>query len=1225
MGKGSAKQSNPSDFGWRDVEAVPLGYWLQVCQGSAAIEQFLVVDTIDELLTLIERFPILLLATLPASLEHLSQSQPTEAGQQEMQARADFLRQVQQMFAEQRATELAGAWASLAFDLTEESQGVKLLNLQVAVLLLRESRQQFPAGEAAFARCQMQEALARQELGERGLMQELNWALALELYAAARKGIGRQSPDYAACLVNEANLRLSIAEQYGTAQELQQAIGLYRQARPRFKHSPEYRRICFLGEGNAYTTLAEIGVSPTANLKKAIDRFVAARNGAMPTDITDARSLINEGVARIALAERGAAARENYQQAVALLVSARSVLKDCDADHQRARINEGNARCGLAEQGSDAEENLRQAVELYLSVQQEIQADHPDYALCLMNEGAARTQLAELGSESQANWERAATLYETARELFPKRSLNAGRCRMNEGAARRNLADLGIHPAANLAQAVTLYRAARQSFQPGSVSHARSLMNEATTRLSMAEWGIDPHRNLRQAVTLYQSAAAALPRTSLSWARCQLSECNARTLLAEAGVQPDLNLRAAVQLARAARKSLASDRLNVASCQVNEARALYALAEGSGQRTPLHRARRLLQQSAATLTQAGVQHEALIANQLLGTVATALGQWEEAHDAFTTAIAQAERLRYETQPHQRQRVQARNLGIYQAAIEISLRTESYGVALSDIERLRSRALSDLLSERDRPPRKVSAEKWSEWQHLMARLAEVDAALQPPLVSSPNNLSDEDKSTGQQRTALLKERNQMEARLDLLEAEIRTKDPDYRFAAAGLELEAMQETAERLQRTLVSFHVGELGTALFLLGPERRPLCLRSREFTVQRLRELVFGAKEKAGWVGEYQRYVEAFQTGQLAQVQQRWQDQMIATLQTLYRELIGPLHEELRQRGESRVVFIAGGLLGVLPLHAAAWEDADGALRYLVEEVEVSYAPSIAILRRCLDRRRPRVDAALVASVSGNQPSRGGYAGWEANRIASLLRTRLDVANVRWFGEPEYVTRGLCETVAEPKVLLETLPQQTLCHLTCHGKWDAEEYLDSGLQLVGEQPLTLRQLLREARLSRTHFVALSACESSLGLQRDLSVEEYLGLPIGFLAAGARSVVGSLWAVPEFPSSFLMVRLYHHLLDGVSLSEALQQAQQWIIRAPLEEKRAFLRAVNHLNPPVSERSQQALENALTASENRFSHPAAWAAFQAIGAAANVIFPRRPRNRETNRPISRRKL
>jgi len=1130
MGKGSAKQSNPSDFGWRDLEAVPPGYWLQVCQGSAAIAQFLVVDTIDELLALIERFPILLLATLPTSLEHLRKSQPTAAGRKEIQARADFLRQVQQMFAEQRAEELAGAYASLAFDLVEESQGAKLLNLQVAVLLLREARQHFPAGEAAFARCQMQEALARQELGERGLMQERNWALALELYAAARKGIGRKSLDYAACLVNEANLRLSIAEQFGTAQELQQAIGLYRQARPLLKDSPEYQRICFLGEGNAYTTLAEIGVSPTANLKKAIDRFAAARNSATPTDITDARSLINEGVARIALAERGAAARENCQQAVALLVSARSVLQDSDADHLRARINEGNARCGLAEQGSDAEENLRQAVELYLSVQQQIDRGHPDYALCLMNEGAARTQLAELGSESQANWERAATLYETARELFPKGSLNAGRCRMNEGAARRNLADLGIHPAANLAQAVTLSRAARKSFQPGSVSHASSLMNEA--------------------------------------------------------------------------------------------RALYALAEGSGQRTLLQRARRLLQQSAATLTQAGVKHEALIANQLLGTVATDLGLWEEAHDAFTTAIAQAERLRFETRPHQRQRVLAHNLGIYQAAIEISLRTESYGVALSDIERLRSPALSDLLSERDRPPRKVSAEKWSEWQHLTAHLAEVDAALQPSLVYSPNNLSDEDKPAGQQRAALLKESHQMEARLDLLEAEIRTKDPDYRFAAGGLEPEAMQETAEQLQRTLVSFHVGELGTALFLLGPGRRPLCLRSREFTVERLRELVFGANEKAGWVGEYQRYLDAFQTGQIAQVQQRWETQMIATLQTLYRELIGPLHEELQQRHETRVVFIAGGLLGVLPLHAAAWEDADGTLRYLVEEVEVSYAPSIAVLRRCLDRHRPRVDAALVASV--NQPSRGGYAGWEANRIASLLRTRLDVANVRWFGEPEYVTRGLCETVAEPQVLLETLPQQTLCHLTCHGKWDAEEYLDSGLQLVGEQPLTLRQLLREARLSRAHFVALSACESSLGLQRDLPVEEYLGLPIGFLAAGARSVVGSLWAVPEFPSSFLMVRLYHHLLGGVSLSEALQQAQQWIICAPLEEKRAFLRAVNHLDPPVSERSQRALENALTASENRFSHPAAWAAFQAVGAAANVIFPRRQRNRETNRQASRRK-
>jgi CHAT domain-containing protein len=208
-----------------------------------------------------------------------------------------------------------------------------------------------------------------------------------------------------------------------------------------------------------------------------------------------------------------------------------------------------------------------------------------------------------------------------------------------------------------------------------------------------------------------------------------------------------------------------------------------------------------------------------------------------------------------------------------------------------------------------------------------------------------------------------------------------------------------------------------------------------------------------------------------------------------------------------------------------------------------------------------------------------------------------------------------LCDGAADSRTLLDALPQHTVCHLTCHGRWNAAEPLDSGLQLAGGDPLTLRQLFREARLERAQFVALSACESSLGLDPRTPVEEYRGLPAGFLYAGARCVVGSLWVVSDFPASLLMIRLYHNLLGGddgrsVSLSEALRQAQQWAIRSPLEEKLEFLQFVNQIEPRLSDRNQQALESALARCESQFSHPSTWAAFQAVGASVGAVFPNR---------------
>jgi CHAT domain-containing protein len=46
--------------------------------------------------------------------------------------------------------------------------------------------------------------------------------------------------------------------------------------------------------------------------------------------------------------------------------------------------------------------------------------------------------------------------------------------------------------------------------------------------------------------------------------------------------------------------------------------------------------------------------------------------------------------------------------------------------------------------------------------------------------------------------------------------------------------------------------------------------------------------------------------------------------------------------------------------------------------------------------------------------------------------------------------------------------------------------------------------------MGRARLVVLSACESATGDDPGGSGEEYLGLPAGFIVAGAQAVVGSL-------------------------------------------------------------------------------------------------------------------
>jgi CHAT domain-containing protein/Flp pilus assembly protein TadD len=91
--------------------------------------------------------------------------------------------------------------------------------------------------------------------------------------------------------------------------------------------------------------------------------------------------------------------------------------------------------------------------------------------------------------------------------------------------------------------------------------------------------------------------------------------------------------------------------------------------------------------------------------------------------------------------------------------------------------------------------------------------------------------------------------------------------------------------------------------------------------------------------------------------------------------------------------------------------------------------------------------------------------------------------------------------------------------------------------------------------LSKVDLAVLSACETGLG--EEAGGEGVLGLQRAFQLAGARTVVSSLWRVPDRQTSLLMQRFYHNVWQGkMSRIEALREAQIWILRGGDEVDRA---------------------------------------------------------------------
>jgi CHAT domain-containing protein len=239
------------------------------------------------------------------------------------------------------------------------------------------------------------------------------------------------------------------------------------------------------------------------------------------------------------------------------------------------------------------------------------------------------------------------------------------------------------------------------------------------------------------------------------------------------------------------------------------------------------------------------------------------------------------------------------------------------------------------------------------------------------------------------------------------------------------------------------------------------------------------------------------------------------AHLQALYDEVIRPLAGHL---SKGHLIIIPHSVLHEVPFHAL--HDGED---YLINSHTISFAPSAAIRELCAKREVVKDGPALILGVPDEQ------APFIRDEVETLARI-LPKSNL-------YIGPDATETV-----LKEKGKAARYIHIATHGRFREDNPLFSSIRL-GTSYLNVHGL-RSMRLP-ADLVVLSGC--STGQNSVLAGDELVGLVRGFLAAGPKTLVLSLWDIDDRRTSAFMTIFYKGLTSGLPKVEALAQAMRQLM------------------------------------------------------------------------------
>ncbi|HEY9801663.1 MAG TPA: HEAT repeat domain-containing protein [Leptolyngbyaceae cyanobacterium] len=279
-------------------------------------------------------------------------------------------------------------------------------------------------------------------------------------------------------------------------------------------------------------------------------------------------------------------------------------------------------------------------------------------------------------------------------------------------------------------------------------------------------------------------------------------------------------------------------------------------------------------------------------------------------------------------------------------------------------------------------------------------------------------------------------------------------------------------------------------------------------------------------------------------------------------------------------LIIIPHQYLHLFPIHALKINDS----QRIIDRFSVSYFPNTQVWKICHNRQRVR--ESLISIENPTQDK-------------DLIFVKAEVAGISQ--RQQFVQQQILVGKQASKAQILHLAGSNHCfHFSGHAEYNFQNPLDSYLMLGEDDKdnLSLNTIFTDLQMPHADLVTLSACCTGL-VDAFAPTEEYLGLPTGFLLAGAKAVIGSLWKVNSIATAFLLDEFYRQLETINNKAVALQNAQNWLRSCTAEKLRE--RANSWNLSTLEPKEQILLEWSLDNLEHiPFENPYYWAAFILTG-------------------------